>query len=188
MAYTNLQLLRKELADPYKSAFDQNSGDGETTVFKLSHGNVKDDSYHIYVEDSEQTETTHYSIDLEEGTITFVAPPTDGDSIEVTYQFSAFSDDELNEFLTLEGSVNGALLKCIDILLMDSARRFDYAVGRADLKPSQVFDNLLRLRKVIDSKIKEDDSGGGVAIVDRISRFYDDTVPTETDLSRADLE
>jgi len=187
MAYTNLQLLRKELADPYKSAFDQNTGDGETTIFKLSHGNVKSGSYEVSVADALQTETTHYTIDLEEGIVTFLTAPADTLEVEVEYQFSAFSDTELTEFLTLEGSVNGALLKCIDILLMDSARRFDYSVGRADLKPSQVFDNLLKLRDVIEKKIKSEASGGGVILANRTSRFYEGTETTESDLSRADL-
>ena len=188
MAYTNLEQLRKELADPYKTGYDQNTGDAETTIFKLSHGNIKDDSFAVSVVDALQTITTDFAIDQEEGLITFVSAPADEASIEVEYQFSVFSDTELANFIVSEGSVNGALLKCIDILLMDSARRFDYSVGRADLKPSQVFDNLLALRKVIDAKIKEEASGGGVILAERTSAYYEDTTPTSTDLSRADLE
>ena len=185
--YSSLELLRKELADPHKTAFDENIGDGETTIFKLSHGNIKDDSYAIYVDDDLKIETTYYTIDQEEGVITFLAAPALALSIEVAYSFSAFSDTELTEFITLEGSVNRALLKCIDILLMDSAKRFDYSVGRADLKPSQVFDNLIRLREIIEKKVKGEASGGGAILMDRTSRFYEDTETTTSDLSRADL-
>lgn len=188
MAYTDLQLLRKELADPYKSAFDQNAGDGETTVFKLSHGNIKDESYVVNVDDVEREEDTHYTIDQEEGLITFLVAPADGLEIEAEYQFSAFSDDELSEFLTSEESVAGALLKCVDILLMDSARRFDYSVGRADVKPSQVFNNLMKLREVIDGRVKDENSIGEVVLTTRKSRFYDGTEDTETDLTRVDYE
>ena len=187
MAYTDLQQLRKELADPYKSAFDENIGDAETTIYKLSHGSVKDDSFKVYVADDLKTLTTDYTIDQEEGVITFVTAPADGASIEVTYNFSAFSDTELNNFLVSEGSVNGALLLCIDILLMDASKRFDYAIGKADLKPSQVFNNLKDLRGIIATKVSNEAAGGGVSIVNRSSRHYKDTVETETDLSRADL-
>jgi hypothetical protein len=187
MAYTNLELLRKELADPYKSAFDQNSGDGETTVFKLSHKNVKAGSYSVYVGNDEQTETTEYSIDREEGIITFVTAPTSGVEIKVEYIFSAFSDEELTEFLSLENNnISKTLVRCIDILLMDAARRFDYSVGRADLKPSQVFDNLLRLRSILSNKSRQGSGISEISLVERTSRFYEDTNEQSTDLSRAD--
>lgn len=186
--YTNLQLLRKELADPYKSAFDQNSGDGETTVFKLSHRNIKDSSYSVYVNNDLQTETTEYSIDREEGLVTFVSPPADTVEIEISYMFSAFSDEELTEFLVLDNNnISKVIVRCVDILLMDAARRFDYSIGRADLKPSQVFDNLMKLRSIISNKASKGNTGSDISLVERTSRFYEDTEELSTDLTRADL-
>jgi len=65
MAYTDLELLRKEIADDYKYAFDVQTGDGQTTVFKLSHDKIKDESYQVFVANNLQEETTDYTIDLE---------------------------------------------------------------------------------------------------------------------------
>lgn len=187
MAYTNLELLRKEIADPYRSAFDTNLGDGETIEFKLAHGNVKEESLVVCVGGTVQT---HYSVDLEEGMITFVTAPVDAVSVTADYKFSVFSDEELTEFLALErGNVDGAIIRCIDILLMDSARRFDYSAGRLDIKPSQVFNNLVQLRKIVTERIsyKEDNSGtGGIRLVDRSSSYYDNSTADTMDLSRAD--
>lgn len=186
MEFTELQLLRKELADPYKTAFDENSGDGNTTIFKLSHGNLA--TYEVFLDDVIRVEDTHYTMNSEEGVVKFLVPPEDGVSIEVTYRFSAFSDAELEEFLSSEGSISGALLRCVDILLMDSARRFDYSVGRADLKPSQVFDNLLRLRDVVEKRIQKNKAPkGGLKVANRSNRYYKKAREVETDLSRADL-
>ena len=186
MSYTNLELLRKQLSDPFKDGFDRQKGDGEATLYKLSHGNVKDDSYLVYVNNSLQTETTHYAIDQERGTITFVTAPGDEIEVEVTYQFSSFSDTELTNFFELDGSVDKALIRCIDILLVDSARYFDYSSGQSELKPSQIFKNLESLRKITKERLSEGQSGG-VTVVTRSSPYFDSESAVETDLSRADL-
>lgn len=187
MSYTNLELLRKELSDPFRYAFDRQTGDGETTVFKLSHGNVQDSTYSVYVDNQLKTEGTDYTLDKENGLLTFVSAPADGKEVEVKYYFSAFSDTELTEFLKLESdNVIRAALRCINLLLTDASRRFDYVSGQTEMKPSQVFAHLKDLRKIFQERLIEDYSG--VAIVDRSSRFYNSTSTTETDLSRADLE
>jgi hypothetical protein len=187
--YSSLELLRKEIADPYRSAFDTNVGDGETTEFKLAHGNVKSGTLVVYVGNTLQEENTDYTVDYEEGMITFSSAPADLVSVTADYKFSVFSDTELTEFLALENqSIDGAVLRCIDILLMDSARRFDYSAGKLDLKPSQVFENLRKLREIVISKIESSATGGGgVILADRTSSYYDSSDADTMDLSRADL-
>ena len=184
--YTNLELLRKELADPFKYAFDGETGDGETTVFKLSHGKVQSETYAVYVDNNLQTEETDYTIDQDRGLVTFITAPADTKEVEAKYYFAAFSDDEFTEFLALESdNVVRAAIRCINLLIVDASRRFDYASGQTEMKPSQVFAHLRELRRIFRERLT--DIKGGVSVVDRKSRFYDKAKEPEVDLSRADL-
>jgi len=54
------------------------------------------------------------------------------------------------------------------------------------MKPSQVFDNLMRLREELEKRASKV-GYGNPALIDRSNRFYDDETEEETDLSRADL-
>lgn len=186
MSYTELELLRKMISDPLRRSYDSQEGDGSTVIYKLTHGNISDDSYTVYVNSVEVDETTDYEIDQDEGVVTFVTPPPDGQDVEIKYQYAAFSDTELTNFLALDGSVQKSALRCLDILLWDSARRFDYISGQTEFKPSQVFDHLKDLRGIIEGKVNNEDYGGA-AIVKRTNRYYDNTVTPSTDLSRDDL-
>lgn len=185
MAYTDLEVIRLNLADPYQLAFDENAGDGSTVKFRLSHKKVRDDSLVIAVDD---LSTTDYTFDDGLGIVTFDNPPESDTTISMEYEYSAFSDEELEEFLDVEGSIDGAVLRCIEILLVDSARRFDYSAGRSELKPSQVFSNLKELREIYKEKVKEGDDYGGVRLGERVHTLYEDEEEIPYDLSRLDYE
>jgi len=185
MAYTNLQLLRKELGDELRYAFDNQTGDAETKIFRLSHGRVQNQK--VYVNSEVKELTTDYTIDSERGIITFLVAPGDKIVINATYDFSVFSDTELSEFLTLESDiVAGAALRCINILLTNSSRRFDYSSGQTEMKPSQIFQNLKELRGVFKERLS--DSSGGALMVDRLNPHYEEEVVASADLSREDFE
>jgi len=184
MAYTNLQLLRKLLADPFKYAFDQQTGDGVTTVFKLSHERMQDDTFQVFVDNSPVQET-EFTTDLERGMITFDTAPADKKEVEIKYYFAAFSDEELTEFLALANDrVYGAMITCIDILLADASRQFDYSSGQTEMKSSQVFKNLKDLRAMAEKNLSK--TAGGMKVVNRTDTHYKDSVDTQMDLSRLD--
>jgi len=186
MAYTNLQLIRKLIADPYRYAFDTQEGDGETVKFQLSHKPVKDSSYTVYVNNVEQSDASDYTIDLEKGIVTFSTAPASASEVEIEYDYSVFSDDEITEFLTQNSdNVNATVKMMIEILLADASRRFDYSTGQTEMKPDQVFQHLKDLLQVYTDKAKS--SPGGVQLVDRINQYYKDTTDEEADLSREDL-
>lgn len=190
MTYTNLELLRKQIADPLKYATDKQLGDAQTVKFKLSHERIQDSTYEVFVDGVKKTVDVDFTVDLERGIFTFLSAPANDKEVEINYYFSAFSDEELNEFLTLENNhVNRACLRCIDILLMDSARRFDYSAGQTEIKASQVFSNLEKLRKMFQDNISSSGSGstGGVKIVDRLDSHYQEVEDRDIDLSRYDL-
>ena len=180
---TNLELVRKKLADEYKFASDTNIGDGGTSIFKLAHSNIQDETYTIYVDLSE---SDNYEIDLERGLITFNTPPADEKNITAQYYFSAFSDDEIEYFLEEnENDINETLIDLIEILLIDSARRFDYSTGQSEMKPSQVFKNLKEMliffSKKVPAEVKSNLKQGTLS-----SPYYQSEVKPSKDLSRYD--
>lgn len=184
---TELEQLRKIIADESKNAIDSELGDGDTVMFKLSHNKIKTGSYTVEVDDDLQVETTDFTIDLDEGLVIFTTAPADQSNITIKYQYSAFREEELEDFLELEGSLNNAAIRCIKTLLMDSARRFDYSAGQTDIKASQVFANLEKLLKIFQESGVGGNVGQTVAFKDRDNRYYKKTSDEETDLSRADL-
>lgn len=174
---TNLEKLRQKIADPYKYSEDSQTSDGISTVYELTHGHVLDGSYTVYVDGEEQIEDTDYTIELDSGVITFSSIVTTGDEIRVIYKFSAFSDDELTQYLTDNNDdMDSAMLDIIDVLLFDSSRRFDYSTGKTEMKPSQVFNNLKSLREILSNKVK---SKSPAIKTRRLNQFYD---PIDTDM------
>lgn len=187
MTFTNLELLRLELADPIKQGFDKQFGDGETVVYKLAHSNIIEGSLQLSVDDAEVADED-YEIDLRTGVITFDTAPANDKEIEAKYQFTAFSDEELNNFLALDGnSIPSVMVRCIDILLIDAAKRFDYSSGQTEMKASQVFQNLKDLREVFAGKVSSSQSSGGAIKASRTHKAYQSTARNVMDLSRADL-
>ena len=185
MAYTNLELLRKTIADPIKFAIDKQLGDGTSTIFKVSHERIEDGTYKIFVNDEENEVETDFTIDLERGVITFLEAIPLNYEIRMEYFFSAFSELELTEFLALDGNdVNKSALRCVDILLADASRRFDYSSGQTEVKASQVFKNLKELREVFKDNIT--DTNGNAIMVNRINDAYRPPEEIEDDFSRRD--
>lgn len=187
MAYTNIQLVRKKLADDYKFGSDSNLGDASTTIFQLSHGNIQDSTYTVFIDG---VATTALTIDLERGIITFnTAPGLDSD-LDVRYYFSAFSDTEITEFLDInDDNVDATIVELIEILLADASRRFDYSVGKTEMKPSQVFDNLLKLKEVFNNRVSDNEtseSKSGLKHVSIQSPSYQTEARSTNDLSRFD--
>lgn len=183
MPYTNLQILRKELADEHRTATDYEEGDANTKVFQLAHKHIKTDSYSVYVNSSVKQDGVDYNIDKDGGVITFEnAPPLNHD-ILIDYQYSAFTDEELTEWLNMLGSVGRAKVKCLEILLMDAARRFDYQTGQSKMSPSQVFKQIKEMLEMATGQ-SNNQSYGGAVIAKRTHPKYQSTVPQKTDLSR----
>jgi hypothetical protein len=184
MTMTNLELIRKKLADDYKFNADTNDGDGTTSIFKLSHGNIKEDTYEVYVNGS--LVTTGFDFDLERGIIEFNTPPSDGHAIYVKYDFSAFSDTEINNFLEEnDNNVNKTIVDLVEMLLSDASRRFDYSTGQSDMKPNQIFKNLKEMREIYAGKIPSETRNNTVQGTIR-SPYYRTTSSSPKDLSRYD--
>jgi len=68
---------------------DTFSGDSSTKTFNLSHGDLLADSVTVTVDGTEQTEGTDYTVDYENGSITFDSAPNNGTTITVEYSYFA---------------------------------------------------------------------------------------------------
>lgn len=184
---TNIEKLRNAIADPYKYAEDTQIGDNESKLFELSHSHIKDDSYSVYINNVQQVESTHFTIDKNSGVITFIDVPTTSETIRVVYQYSAFTDDELNYYLQeTSNNIDKSSLMAIDVLLWDSARRYDYTTGKAEMKPRQVFQNLKDLREILVKKISSNNNT--IKRVKRKNSLYDSSSTKIVDISRLGID
>lgn len=177
---TDLELIRLKLADNFKFAFDSQETDGDTTIFKLAHGNVKEDTFSLSLDD-EEVASSAYTMDYDRGIVTFNSPPASGKILEASYDYTVFSDTEIDNLLDKYGSVDLVMVELIDILIADAARRFDYASGQTEMKPRQVFLNLLEMRKIYSSK-----GGAAAKLANRTNPNYQRSRTTQRDLSRFD--
>ncbi len=104
MAYTNGQLVRREIGDGGRFLRQSFSGDGATTIFYLDVPAVLTDSQSITVGGTAQTTPANYAIDAETGQITFVTAPAAGsDNIVVHYRGVEVSDGDITEALRQVG-------------------------------------------------------------------------------------
>lgn len=188
---TDLQMLRLKLGDDISSASDKVIADGEMQKAKLSHGHIVDGTLLVYIDDELQAAPANYTFDLLEGSVLFNIVPDEGKTIKASYQFSAFTDSELQELLDdSNGDVTGAIIQAIHILLADYSRKFDYSTGQQDMKPSQVFQNLRQLLEIYSSKSSNE--AASIQMVDRTSKYYDscddtDFIGAETPQRKSDF-
>lgn len=177
---TYLQEIRMKLADPIRDAYDTKEGDGTTPIFDLAHRSII--SYTVTVSDVLQVENTDYTMNTETGSITFLNIPADGAEIKCQYTFATFTTNELEDiYLEQDSDVDSTIAYCIEVLLMDSARRFDYTSGQTDMKPSQVFDHLLKMKEIYSGK------SDVPMIYNRTNPYYTDETIVTTDISREDV-
>lgn len=179
---TELEQIRQNLGDSYVYAEDKQTGDGESKIYELNHKHVKDGSQTVYKDNTEIDEGTDYTIDNDAGVISLSEVLETTEELRVVYQFSAFTDTELSFFLESAGTVDGATMKAIRVLMVDAARRFDYTTGKTEMKASQVFEHLKDLLKIYQDAVNR--QSGGVKKVRRTSDYYDATPVKNYDLSR----
>lgn len=82
---TFIDKMRRELGDTKRRVHVDWTGDGATTAFQMPDGNypVLESSYTVKVNGVTQTETTHYTIDVQTGLLTFVTAPTDTHAVTI---------------------------------------------------------------------------------------------------------
>ncbi len=130
---TNREQLRLDIGDNQKVSVAEKfgKGDGVTKYFRLSMYPISNDSDIITSGGSAQTRDTDYTIDNQLGLITMTAAPTNGTAlIAQIYKYYAFSDNELDDILTAQGSDrNKSAAHCCRVLATNAAKLFAYWSG-----------------------------------------------------------
>jgi hypothetical protein len=153
MALSDLQWLRLKIADrPRLLLHDPlGVGDGANTLFKLRVAPIVADSETVTVNGVEQTQDTDYTIDNSLGLITFTAAPAADAEVVATFQFVAFTDTELTDLLTAEGSRQRAAMEAVRWLLADQDRFLKYTFGQETVDRSGARDALQFLLEELKS-------------------------------------
>lgn len=133
-----LEKLRRRIGDSSKKFVDRFEGDGNTTEYGLSYHNV----FNVVVSiNGSKRPDGDYKVVASSGQILFLAAPEMDAVVDVEYSYAGYSDEQLKGMIDTYG-VNGAAVECLQELLADSARLYDYQQGQTSDKRSQVFDHL----------------------------------------------
>ena len=101
MAYNTTHNLWKNLGeDAYTKVRSEvvGTGDGSTSIFELDHDNNISGSNTIYT-DGSSISSSDYSLDLDDGTLTFVSAPNSGSVITSDYDYADATDSWMTELL-----------------------------------------------------------------------------------------
>ena len=99
----------------------------------------------------------------------------------------AFSDDELDTFLSWNGGdITETALYCIDRLIMQACKRFDYAQGETKVMYSKVVEQLQKQRDRIADGINLESSNGGMVMAMLKADTYDNLKGSGDTLTSAD--
>lgn len=174
---SEIEQVRRRIGDSKKSNTEMLVGDGTTVLFDLEYKNVFDAIVKVAGES-----TTAFSLNGSAGQIVLAEAPEEGASIEVTYSYAGYTDEELNEMIGIYG-VTGTVVECLSGLLADSAKFYDYSQGQTTDKRSQIFEHL----KMLLENAKEDASiSAGEVVIGKRHPQGGACRPCLRDLSRSD--
>lgn len=97
---TDIATVRRYTGDRATLHRQQFSGNTDQTIFSLDAvGIAASPAPRVWVDDTLKVETTDYTIDLDNGILTFGTAPTVNADILVEYTSAAFTDEEITAFL-----------------------------------------------------------------------------------------
>lgn len=151
---SEIEQVRRRIGDSVKGNTEMLLGDGSTTLFDLKFKNVSN----VVVRVS-SIEVDNYTVNGKSGQIVFTEAPADQASIQIDYTYSAYTDEEIADMVGQYG-VSGTVVECLNELVVDSARFYDYSQGQTTDKRSQIFEHLQKL--LASAKADAGLSGGEV--------------------------
>lgn len=159
MALSALERLRLAVADRARVALREQIGlgDGLRTTFQTQLSPVVSSSETVLIN---ETPTAAYTIDDATGVIEFTSAPAINAALLVTYLWTTFSDDELQDLLDRFG-LRRATTQALEWLLADTERFMKYTFGQESVDRAAARDNLLALLERLDSQT----GSGAVALV-----------------------
>ena len=119
MALTTAQQVRLKIADTPKRVIVTRYGDGTATTFQVEHENLVTAS--AYVPVAAGWSATGCTMDAS-GLFTFSGRISANSAIQFDYVHTIFSDDEIDNFIAVGGTVIGASVEALGTLLFDAMR------------------------------------------------------------------
>lgn len=104
MALSDIAAVRLKSSDKSSITRESANGDGSSTFFKLGHARILTTPA-VEVRKNNITQSTGYTIDYDNGIVSFTTAPLVTDDLEFIYYWSIFSDDEVQYFID-EGGAN----------------------------------------------------------------------------------
>lgn len=140
---TTAQQVRTKIQDYPARVIATYQGDGTALTFVLPDRNLTTASAYVPSNGLSAWVTTGATFDPTAGAVTFSTQVPAASAFQVDYFKSTFSDDEIDTFLTVGGSVIGAACQAMEALMFDSFKRSRWAAPNG-----QSFDDTEVLRQI----------------------------------------
>ena len=88
---------RREFDDQPQTTRKVREGDGSSTVFNLGDTPILEGSYSIYDNNLAQTETSDFTLDLDNGDLVMVSAPNSGEEVRAEFKHAHWRDKHWNE-------------------------------------------------------------------------------------------
>ncbi len=156
---SEIKQIRRNIGDTPKLYTEHITVTSSTTyIYKLQHKNL---SNYIQVEINGNllNPTTDYTVDKPNGVLTISNSVVlaVNDLLTVLYDYTSLQDTEIEEAFNLSGgTIDSASLMCIDWILADAVKLYDYTIESEDMKLSQVVKHLQDLREIYRKKVEEE--------------------------------
>lgn len=120
MTLTTAQRVRLRVSDFPLMADLTHYGDGTAQTFALPHRNLVSAS--AFVPNGASWTATGATFNPS-GSVAFSGVISGASAFRTTYVYSVFTDEEIDDFLTVGGGVNGAALEAVTTLMFDGLKR-----------------------------------------------------------------
>lgn len=163
MTLTSAQSLRLKIADAPKWADLTRYGDGTATVFGLDpYTNITSGSAFVAPGGTAWSATgATYN---QSGFVTFANVISAGSAYRLTFNYSVFSDTEIDQFLTDGATIVGAAIEAVGSMMFDAARAASWSAADGSSFSNTATQG--HLRALYDLLKKEQDQeavyGGGM--------------------------
>lgn len=161
--------VRKLIEDTPLARVEQMVAPGGTPEFYVERPPMIDGTVSVLLNGADQVLGADYTVEDAGRTIRFSAAPPADAMVTVKYSRQRFSDDDLKVFLdasdaaaeTDAARVYGASVAAIDTLLLGAATALDFGAGAETFGMSSVFNRLMQLRSLYESRM-DDENGMGL--------------------------
>lgn len=160
MTLTDAQRTRLKIQDQPLIADVTRYGDGTARVFSLPHRNITSGSAFVPV-GATAWSATGAAFDAS-GVVTLSGIVATNSAFRLTYVHSTFSDDEINDFLSIGGGVVGASVEAIEALMFDGVKRATWrAPDGSEYDDTQAMVHLREMHRLMTAARSEEATSAG---------------------------